>query len=103
MCIRDRCRLTPRFSKLAQQAVDLVHRLRGLDLRKSPSISETLDWAKALVALNAKQLDRVTLDTTLSVLLKHETDLQKVRRRLDVSDKGAQLDDDDVRPSRRRN
>jgi MoxR-like ATPase len=48
--------------KLAQQAVDLVHRLRGLDLRKSPSISETLDWAKALVALNAKQLDRTTLD-----------------------------------------
>ncbi|MBP8292138.1 MAG: MoxR family ATPase, partial [Caldilineaceae bacterium] len=64
--------------KLAQQAVDLVHRLRGLDLRKSPSISETLDWAKALVALNARQLDRATLDTTLSVLLKHETDLQKV-------------------------
>jgi MoxR-like ATPase len=89
--------------KLAQQAVDLVHRLRGLDLRKSPSISETLDWAKALVALNARQLDRVTLDTTLSVLLKHETDLQKVRRRLEVSEKGAQLDDDDVRPSRRRN
>jgi MoxR-like ATPase len=89
--------------KLAQQAVELVHRLRGLDLRKSPSISETLDWAKALVALNARQLDRATLETTLSVLLKHETDLQKVRRRLDVSEKGAQLDDDDVRPSRRRN
>ncbi|MBW7886514.1 MAG: MoxR family ATPase, partial [Caldilineaceae bacterium] len=42
--------------KLAQQAVELVHRLRDLDLRKSPSISETLDWAKSLVALNAKQL-----------------------------------------------
>lgn len=89
--------------KLAQQAVDLVHRLRGLDLRKSPSISETLDWAKALVALNARQLDRATLDTTLSVLLKHETDLQKVRRRLDVGERGAQLDDDDMRPARRRN
>ena len=36
--------------------------LRTLDLRKSPSISETLDWAKSLVALNAKQLDRTTLD-----------------------------------------
>ena len=88
--------------KLAQQAVDLVHRLRGLDLRKSPSISETLDWAKALVALNARQLDRTTLDTTLSVLLKHETDLQKVRRRLEVGERGAQLDDDDMRPARRR-
>ena len=84
--------------KLAQQAVELVHKLRGLDLRKSPSISETLDWAKSLVALNAKQLDRGTLDTTLSVLLKHETDLQKVRRRLQTSEKGTQIDDEDLRP-----
>jgi MoxR-like ATPase len=87
--------------KLAQQAVELVHRLRTLDLRKSPSISETLDWAKSLVALNAKQLDRTTLDNTLSVLLKHETDLQKVRRRLQVTERGAQLDDDDMRPAQR--
>jgi MoxR-like ATPase len=87
--------------KLAQQAVELVHRLRSLDLRKSPSISETLDWAKSLVALNAKQLDRTTLDNTLSVLLKHETDLQKVRRRIQVNERGAQLDDDDVRPAQR--
>src|SRR5215203_1367692 len=69
-------------AKLAQQAVALVQKLRDLDLRKSPSISETLDWAKSLVALNAKSLDAKTLETTLSVLLKHETDLQKVRRRL---------------------
>jgi MoxR-like ATPase len=87
--------------KLAQQAVELVHRLRQLDLRKSPSISETLDWARSLVALNAKQLDRGTLDNTLSVLLKHETDLQKVRRRIQVNERGAQLDDDDVRPTQR--
>ena len=87
--------------KLAQQAVDLVHKLRGLDLRKSPSISETLDWAKSLVALNAKQLDRATLDNTLSVLLKHESDLQKVRRRLQTGEKGAQIDDDDMRPPAR--
>jgi MoxR-like ATPase len=93
---------TPELSpKLAQQAVELVHRLRTLDLRKSPSISETLDWAKSLVALNAKQLDRATLDNTLSVLLKHESDLQKVRRRLQVNERGAQLDDDDVRGAQR--
>ena len=90
--------------KLAQQSVELVHRLRSLDLRKAPSISETLDWAKSLVALNAKQLDRETLDNTLSVLLKHESDLQKVRRRLQVTDKGAKVDDeDDMRPMRWRN
>lgn len=68
--------------KLAQQAVDLVQRLRGMDLRKSPSISETLDWARALVALNVTSLDAKTLETTMSVLLKHETDLRKVQRQL---------------------
>ncbi len=44
--------------KLARQAVELVQRLRNMDLRKSPSIRETLDWAKALVTLNARNLDR---------------------------------------------
>ncbi len=68
--------------KLARQAVELVHRLRAMDLRKSPSISETLDWAKALVTLNANGLDDRTLETTLSVLLKHESDLQRARRTL---------------------
>jgi MoxR-like ATPase len=82
--------------KLAKQAVELVQRLRDLDLRKSPSISETLDWAKSLVALNAKQLDSKTLETTMSVLLKHETDLQKVRRRIQVSSKGVSVDQDDL-------
>lgn len=66
--------------KIARQAVELVQSLRTLDLRKSPSISETLDWAKALVSLNAKSLDEMTLETTLSVLLKHESDLQMAKR-----------------------
>jgi MoxR-like ATPase len=66
--------------KLARQAVEVVQSLRSMDLRKSPSISETLDWAKALVTLNAKSLDSKTLDTTLSILLKHESDLQRAKR-----------------------
>ena len=66
--------------KLAQQAVEFVQKLRNTDMRKSPSISETLDWANALVALNAKHLDKDTLEDTMSVLLKHEADLQKARR-----------------------
>lgn len=78
-------------AKLARQAVELVQRLRDLDLRKSPSISETLDWARSLVALNANHLDPATLENTLSVLLKHETDLQKVRRRLKVSERGVDV------------
>jgi len=68
--------------KLARQAVEFVQHLRKVDLRKSPSISETLDWAHALVALNAQNLDRETLEETISVLLKHEADLQKARRQL---------------------
>lgn len=66
--------------KLAQQAVEFVQKLRNAEMRKSPSISETLDWANALVALNAKSLDKQTLEDTLSVLVKHEADLKKARR-----------------------
>jgi MoxR-like ATPase len=68
--------------KLARQAVEFVQGLRKTDMRKAPSISETLDWANALVALNAKNIDKSTLDETLSVLLKHEADLQKAKRQL---------------------
>lgn len=68
--------------KLAQQAVEFVQKLRNAEMRKSPSISETLDWANALVALNAKSLDRATLEDTISVLVKHEADIQKARRQL---------------------
>ena len=66
--------------KLARQAVEMVQQLRDMDLKKHPSVSETLDWARALVELNSKALDRETLDTTLSVLLKYESDLQKAKR-----------------------
>jgi MoxR-like ATPase len=87
--------------RLAQQAVELVHSLRGLDLRKSPSISETLDWAKALVSLNSKQLDSHTLETTLSILLKHESDLQRVKRWLENPNPGRARRDDDPNASPR--
>ncbi|MCA9917651.1 MAG: MoxR family ATPase [Anaerolineales bacterium] len=65
---------------LAQQAVAVVNQLRNMDLRKMPSISETLDWARALVTLNADSIDEKTLTNTLTVLLKYETDVQKARR-----------------------
>ncbi|MCK6624515.1 MAG: MoxR family ATPase [Anaerolineae bacterium] len=68
--------------ELARQAVELVHQLRGLDLKKSPSISETLDWARALVQLNTKHLDDKTVETTMTVLLKHETDITRAKRAL---------------------
>jgi hypothetical protein len=67
-----------------------------MDLRKSPSISETLDWAKALVTLNAKNLDAQTLENTITVLLKHESDIQKAKRQLNAPAPRRRLDDDDL-------
>jgi MoxR-like ATPase len=68
--------------KLAQQAVEVVQNLRTMDLKKNPSVAETIDWAKALVMLNADTLDQATLENTLTVLLKHESDAQKAKRTL---------------------
>lgn len=74
--------------KLAEQAVQVVQRLREMDLKKSPSVSETLDWAKALMMLNADHLDPDTLENTLTVLLKHESDIQKAKRLLKRGETG---------------
>jgi MoxR-like ATPase len=68
--------------QVARQCVEIVQRLRGLDLKKSPSVAETVDWAKALVAINARHLDEKTLNDTLTVILKHESDIQRARRAL---------------------
>ena len=80
--------------QMARQAVEFVQGLRKLDLKKSPSVSETLDWAKALVALNAKSIDRQTLDNTLTVLLKHESDVNRARRAVGNSQTDYSEDDD---------
>ncbi|NWF70965.1 MAG: MoxR family ATPase [Chloroflexi bacterium] len=77
-----RLRVPELNAKLAQQAVEVVQNLRTMDLKKSPSVSETIDWAKALVMLNADHLDKKTLENTLTVLLKHESDVQKAKRAL---------------------
>ncbi len=81
--------------KLAQQVVELVQGMRSMDLRKSPSISETLDWAKALVAINARSLDRKTIENTMSVLLKHESDLQRAKRWLQRPSSPGRFDESD--------
>ena len=79
---------------MAQQAVELVQRLRKLDLKKHPSVSETIDWARALVLLNAKSLDPKVLETTLSVLLKHEHDIQRAQRIVGEFNVSEDRDDD---------
>jgi MoxR-like ATPase len=98
-----RMRVPQLSQKLAQQAVEVVQNLRQLDLKKNPSVSETIDWARALVMLNADNLDRATLETTLTVLLKHESDVQKAKRTLLGGNRPHPLDRDprDPRDPRR--
>ncbi|MGZ8408559.1 MAG: AAA family ATPase, partial [Hyphomicrobium sp.] len=64
---------------LATQVVNVIRRMRALDLRKAPSISETLDWAQALVLLNAEHLTHDLVEETLQLLVKYERDTQQVR------------------------
>jgi MoxR-like ATPase len=68
--------------RLMEELVQLMQRLRELDLKKIPSISETLDWARALLALNATQLDEQVVQDTLNVILKYEGDIRKAQTEL---------------------
>jgi MoxR-like ATPase len=76
-------RKVPNIDKrLAEEVVQLMHRIRELDLKKTPSISETLDWARALLALNADELEDQIVSDTLNVILKYEGDVQKAQNEL---------------------
>ena len=61
---------------LRKQAVGFIHQLRTLDLKKLPSVSETIDWARVLLLLQASDLDTATVKETLNVLLKYEADIE---------------------------
>ena len=65
--------------RLARAVVAVVQALRGDDLFKRPGVSETLDWAMALMALGTREVDESTLSETLGVLLKYEEDVTRVR------------------------
>jgi MoxR-like ATPase len=86
--------------QLAQEVVRMLQRLRKLDLKKTPSISESLDWVKALTLLNVKQLDHELVDQTLSALMKYEADVRKAHQELQAylserrTQKGAGTDKD---------
>ncbi len=69
-------------SDLLKQLVNFVHSLRDMDIRKRPSISETVDWARTLLLMHASELDEDMVRTTLNVLLKHESDIQAVDKEL---------------------
>ncbi len=68
--------------RLAEELVGVMHRIRKLDLKKTPSISETLDWARALLVLNSNELDESIVKDTLSIILKYEGDIRKAESEL---------------------
>jgi MoxR-like ATPase len=68
--------------RLAQDIVELIQTVRKLDLKKAPSISETLDWARALMILNADDLDERVVNETLNIILKHQGDIHKAQTEL---------------------
>jgi MoxR-like ATPase len=67
---------------LATQIAQVVRSIRRLELKKAPSISETIDWARTLLHLERRTLDQATIDDTLHLLLKHERDIQRARAEL---------------------
>ena len=66
-------------AKLSEQVVAFVQKLRGGEWFKLPGVAETIDWANALAALDARELDPAMVDSTLGVLMKYEDDLAKLR------------------------
>ncbi len=65
--------------ELARQIVDFVQRLRQIDLYKSPGIAETIEWTRALMALDARVLDADVVQHTLGVLLKYQDDIARLQ------------------------
>jgi MoxR-like ATPase len=68
--------------ELAREVVSAVQAVRKLDLKKLPSISETLDWARALLLLNVQSLEEPLVQETLSAILKYEGDIRKAQDEL---------------------
>ena len=69
---------------VAQRLVEVVAMVRELDLKKPPSIAESIDWARALLLLGAQDIDQKTFRDTLSIIVKHRTDLDTVAERVGV-------------------
>jgi len=70
--------------QMVRKLVEVVHMVRSLDLKKPPSIAESIDWARALLLLGAEDVDEEVLRSTMSVIVKHRTDLDIVAERAGV-------------------
>jgi MoxR-like ATPase len=68
--------------KLARRLVEVVHMVRQLDLKKPPSIAESIDWARTLLLLGADDIDQETFQRSISILVKHRTDIDVVSERV---------------------
>jgi MoxR-like ATPase len=69
---------------VARKLVEIIQQVRELDLKKPPSIAESIDWARALILLGAQEIDAATFKQTMSVIVKHRTDLDTVAARVGV-------------------
>jgi MoxR-like ATPase len=70
---------------IARKLTEIVHQVRQLDLKKPPSIAESIDWARTLLLLGAGDIDHATFVQTMSVIVKHRTDLDTVAARVGVT------------------
>ena len=70
--------------QLARRLVEVIHMVRQLDLKKPPSIAESIDWARALLLLGADDIDRALFERTMSIIVKHRTDIDLVAERVGV-------------------
>jgi MoxR-like ATPase len=69
---------------VSRRLIEVVHLVRNLDLKKPPSIAESIDWARALLVLGATDIDKSVFDRTMSIIVKHRTDLDVVAERVGV-------------------
>src|SRR5438270_7460512 len=70
---------------VARKLTEVIHQVRELDLKKPPSIAESIDWARTLLLLGASDVDHDTFIETMSVIVKHRTDLDTVAARVGVA------------------
>src|SRR5262245_48233766 len=70
--------------RLARRLVEVIHMVRALDLKKPPSIAESIDWARALLLLGADDIDDSVFERTMSIIVKHRSDIDLVAERVGV-------------------
>jgi MoxR-like ATPase len=76
---------TPELDEaLARRLVEIVHMVRQLDLKKPPSIAESIDWARTLLLVGADDIDRETFENSMSIIVKHRSDIDLVAERVAV-------------------